>query len=463
MKNILKYLALPTVIIIVLIFTVTNSEGLNYWLTWAGNRAAWVYSDSGYIYPTLPIRMKQGDSLKYNGVTVTSGTGGGGIAASDNISFSGRNTTSDLWTFNDSAKFTRIVNMDSARIGVVYNGTSKTLTASNTHYNLEQSHEWQTLYSTSLMTLDSLNGFGLPRKKIYSQTDSITSDSKFYFSDIVKLTDSLVLSSVDIFASNGKGLNWGETTGQIYSNAGNLEYRSASHNFNTVYGNFLFESDSATGFNVRRKLEGYADTVTSASKWEFSDFVKFTAIPTIASFYQDVARTIQYYLPNSASDTLLTRSQTQTVTNKTISGSSNTITGIKSGVIVSEPLVLSAPADATTYYFGGNSTLTPTTSEGQRRIYFPVACTIKSAIIYVYVVGGSTAENITYSIRKNATTDSVITAVGRTSSGSAYNVFSNYNMGVVIAQGDWIEFKIVTPTWVTNPTSMYMNATIYFE
>ena len=109
--KIIKYIMLPAVIIIMLIFTVTNSEGLNYWLTWGGNRAAWVYSDSGYIYPTLPIRMKAGDSLKYNGVTVTSGTGGGGIAASDNTTFTGINTFTDSLRANgysliDDAKIT---------------------------------------------------------------------------------------------------------------------------------------------------------------------------------------------------------------------------------------------------------------------------------------------------------------------------------------------------------------------
>jgi len=138
------------------------------------------------IVPNKSIRMQPGDTLYYNGVPVTSGTGGGGIAASDNIAFSGRVTTSDLWTFNDSAKFTRIVNMDSLRVsGTTYHGTTKTLTAASVNYNLENGFEWQNRNTYQLMTLDSANGL-IIRKKFNSVNDSLTTDSKFYFNDTVK-------------------------------------------------------------------------------------------------------------------------------------------------------------------------------------------------------------------------------------------------------------------------------------
>ena len=50
---------------------------------------------------------------------------------------------------------------------------------------------------------------------------------------------------------------------------------AATHTNYTLYGNFLNSSDSTNVFLIRRKLEGYTDTVTSASKWFFSDIVTF--------------------------------------------------------------------------------------------------------------------------------------------------------------------------------------------
>lgn len=250
-----------------------------------------------------------------------------------------------------------------------------------------------------------------------------------YFTDSVKFTG---IAIVDSIKGNGSGLT--------SVDAITLKGQDTTH---------FARTDTLTTERVK-------------SKTEFSDIVKFFLSPTIASIYQNASRTIQYFFPNSASDTLATISQTQTITNKTITGSTNTITGIKSGMIVVDPLVLTPVNDATNYYCGGFNNLAPTGTAGNQRLYFPTACTIKAVYVATYIIGSATSETVTAYIRKNNTTDSTIGTVAW-SNASGYNNLSNYNMGVVLAQGDYIEFKFLTPTWATNPTSAYIVITFYFE
>jgi len=61
---------------------------------------------------------------------------------------------------------------------------------------------------------------------------------------------------------------------------------------------------------------------------------KTLTTPIVASMYQDSGKTKLMTLPNTSSDTLVTLAATQTLTNKTIDGNSNTISNaIPAGVI----------------------------------------------------------------------------------------------------------------------------------
>jgi len=114
MKNVIRYIVVSLIVAVIIVTTLTNIEALNYTWSWGGNRASWTFSDSGYVYPSHKIKLKSGDSLYYNGVVVTSGTGGGGsgdvVAAGDNV-LTGINTFSDSLRANgysiiDDAKIT---------------------------------------------------------------------------------------------------------------------------------------------------------------------------------------------------------------------------------------------------------------------------------------------------------------------------------------------------------------------
>lgn len=119
------------------------------------------------------------------------------------------------------------------------------------------------------------------------------------------------------------------------------------------------------------------------------------------------------------------------------------------------------PADAATYWYGGAfRNLVAITAAGQNRIYFRRACTIaKIDQTIVYTAG--TSENVSISLRLNDTTDTALTTTLDLS--GAGPQYLSHTISVAIAVGDFIELKWVSPTWVTNPTSITVFGTIYAE
>lgn len=107
----------------------------------------------------------------------------------------------------------------------------------------------------------------------------------------------------------------------------------------------------------------------------------------------------------------------------------------------------SSPADGATAYFG-NMPKAPTTTANISKIYFRENGTITHAEIYNYSGTAGTNEAWSLYIRKNNTTDYLIATV---SSATNERVFSNTAMSIPIVSGDYVEIKMVNPTWVTNP------------
>ena len=149
------------------------------------------------------------------------------------------------------------------------------------------------------------------------------------------------------------------------------------------------------------------------------------------------------------------------ITSGTIS--SSRLPTITRSIVSYQAAITTTPADATTYYWGSRQGQAPTTAEGFARIYFPVSCTIKSAIVYLYSGGAGTSETISYSIRKNATTDYSIGSGQATTAAGFNTAVLNGSMTVPISAGDWVEFKAVCPTWATNPTNIFFQVTIGIE
>lgn len=115
-----------------------------------------------------------------------------------------------------------------------------------------------------------------------------------------------------------------------------------------------------------------------------------------------------------------------------------------------------SPADATTYYMGVTGVAGAT--ESSFKIYIPRAGKITKARIMIAGTNG-TSETSTMSIRLNATTDTTI------SSTVALNALPytavNSALSIAVAEDDYISVKWATPTWVTNPTGLYIAVYIW--
>lgn len=152
-------------------------------------------------------------------------------------------------------------------------------------------------------------------------------------------------------------------------------------------------------------------------------------------------------------------SATATLTNKTISGADNTITNLSRGYIHFNANLIN-PADNQTYYIGSFNYLSPTTTATQRRIYFPINCTIDSVYLSIYSATGGDTASSTFSILKNNTTNTVLSSSIKITATNNYVTYATY-ANVSITAGDYIEIKWIAGAWpTTNPGSVYVSGTL---
>lgn len=118
-----------------------------------------------------------------------------------------------------------------------------------------------------------------------------------------------------------------------------------------------------------------------------------------------------------------------------------------------------SPADATTYYWGN---IVLTTTAALNRVYIPKTGTIKAAYGYCNVGGTlGSAQNSTYAIRLNNTTDITISStVQHTAASVAFNATG---LTQAVTAGDYVEIKWTCPTWTTNPTQIRQQIVLYIE
>lgn len=120
----------------------------------------------------------------------------------------------------------------------------------------------------------------------------------------------------------------------------------------------------------------------------------------------------------------------------------------------------STTTDGQTIHFGGTSAVAPSTTGGNHRIYIPKAGSIKAAYVRCHAATAGSAEAWSANIRLNDTTDTLIQSL---SLSNANRVWSNTNLNITVAAGDFVEVKMVNPTWATNPANVRFAVTIYIE
>lgn len=112
----------------------------------------------------------------------------------------------------------------------------------------------------------------------------------------------------------------------------------------------------------------------------------------------------------------------------------------------------SNPNSTTTYYTGAADFFT--TVAGASKLYMPYNGVITGANLILYASGAGTAEDWTFNIRLNNSTDYIIDTVGST---TIPRVWHNVNLNIPVKTTDFIELKTTTPNWVTPPTSIKSN------
>ncbi len=120
----------------------------------------------------------------------------------------------------------------------------------------------------------------------------------------------------------------------------------------------------------------------------------------------------------------------------------------------------SNPVDATTNYFTDSSVTS--SSATLLRLPIPKSGTIKAIYAEVSVAGTlGSSETGTLAIRINNTTDvNITTGYKADATNQAYNATS---LTQTVSAGDYINVKIVNPTWATNPTTVKYSVSVYIE
>ena len=122
-----------------------------------------------------------------------------------------------------------------------------------------------------------------------------------------------------------------------------------------------------------------------------------------------------------------------------------------------------SPPDANTFYYGNGKNSSIYSPDAA--IVIANAGTIKKIGI-ISIVNGTlgTTENSTFSLRKRTgtagtPTDTVITSTYKFN--TVYNTAMYTGFNISVAEGDLVEIKWDTPTWVTNPTAIQFNVTLF--
>jgi hypothetical protein len=78
--------------------------------------------------------------------------------------------------------------------------------------------------------------------------------------------------------------------------------------------------------------------------------------------------------------------------------------------------------------------------------------------VWCHAATAGTNEAWACNIRLNNTTDTLVQSL---SSSAGYRVWSNTGLSIAVVAGDYIEFKMVNPTWATNPANVRFGAAVY--
>lgn len=122
-----------------------------------------------------------------------------------------------------------------------------------------------------------------------------------------------------------------------------------------------------------------------------------------------------------------------------------------------------SPQDGITYFLSMSQAMTVYTASGNAdsRLYIPKAGTV-TACYGTFTCTAGSGQTSTLSIRLNNTTDTTVSSA--IVMDAADNTFNNAALSIAVAAGDYLELKILCPTWTpTNPTVVRSSISIYIQ
>lgn len=121
-----------------------------------------------------------------------------------------------------------------------------------------------------------------------------------------------------------------------------------------------------------------------------------------------------------------------------------------------------SPADGTTYYFGGFTDVASSNAL-TNIVYVPYNCTLVGWTFNGRVqTTPSSAETSTLNIRIDNTTDVLLSSSITFSLASGFNNYNATGLSQNINAGSYINAKLVSPSWATNPTNVGYGLTLWF-
>jgi hypothetical protein len=227
-----------------------------------------------------------------------------------------------------------------------------------------------------------------------------------------------------------------------------LTYDTSTETLNA--SRFSGTTFTGTTFNGNATTATTASFASSASAISITNTTSGTG-PYYVTFVDGVtgARTLR---ADSATNVLAFNATTNTLTTTSsyaVTASYASKGGIGYTIFGQMTTALTSPADSSTYYGGHAASAALTATAGARKMYVPKTGFVRDAQIFVFNVAGSSELSTFWLVKNDATSSSIGTANHNVSS----ILVSNYALNVSVTQGDYLEFKWVTPAWVVNPTS----------
>jgi hypothetical protein len=115
--------------------------------------------------------------------------------------------------------------------------------------------------------------------------------------------------------------------------------------------------------------------------------------------------------------------------------------------------------DGNTQYFG-NYAAAWHTSATVYAIPIIRSCTLTGAAVRGYAQTAGTDEMWAVYVRVNNTTDHLIDSIGVNTN---ERIWSNNSLNVSLSPGDYVNIKVVCPTWSTNPANLIMAGYLIFK